>query len=270
MSENKSPISVIVITRNEERNIVACLESVQWCDDIVVVDALSGDQTVELARGFTPTVVVCEWKGFSESKAYALTLARHEWVLWLDADERVTPELAQELRNLVAGGTPPCVCYEIARLAYFLGRPIRHCGWYPGYVVRFFRRQNATFTPSRVHERLECRGHVGRLRHDLLHYTDDTLYHYFSKFNAYTGLAADDLVQSGRSFSWFALLVRPPVLFLKMFIVKRGFLDGFHGLILSLLSAAYVFIKYLKVWDRRRQSTDNDHPSIPERSTRVC
>lgn len=241
------PLSVIVLTKNEEKHITDCLESIRWADDIVVIDATSRDRTVELAREFTNSIFVREWMGYAPAKNFALTKAKHEWVLWLDADERVTPELATEIQSIVTSPPEETVGYEVARRAYFLGKWIRHCGWYPGFVVRLFRKTNSHFTALRVHESLELQGRVGRLRNDLLHYTDDTLFHYFDKFNNYTSLAASDARERGRRASSFELLVRPLHLLFKMFILRRGYLDGVHGLLLSLLSSAYVFVKYAKI-----------------------
>jgi glycosyltransferase involved in cell wall biosynthesis len=246
-------LTVIIITRNEERNITPCLESVAWAGEIVVVDSESRDGTVGLARAFTPHVFVRAWKGYAEAKQFALSQATGEWILWLDADERVTPELSEAIRGEVLGKEGGFDGYEIGRRAYFLGKWIRHAGWYPGYTLRLFRRSSVRFTGSRVHEKAEIGGRTGRLRGgDLLHYTDETLYHYFAKFNRYTTLAAQDLRSAGRHFSLWDVFARPPYLFVKMYLLKAGFLDGMHGLVLSLLSASYVFVKYAKLWDLDR------------------
>ena len=242
------PLSVIVITRNEERNIDACLRSVAWADDIVVVDAESADRTVEFARRYTDRVFIERWAGFSAAKTSATAKALHEWVLWIDADERVTPALAEEIRGLLSGESIPCAGYRMPRKAYFLGKWIRHCGWYPGEVLRLFRKSRARFSDSPVHESLILDGPAGRLRGDLDHYTDEDLDHYFVKFNSYTTLAAGELHRSGRRAGLAALLFRPAVTFFKMYILKRGFLDGMHGFVLCALSAAYVFAKYAKLW----------------------
>ena len=247
MSDARIGLSVIVITQNEERNIVECLQSVSWADDIVVVDAESTDRTAELARQFTHKVFITGGMGFAAAKNFALTHASNEWILWLDADERVPPALGNEIREILLSGVSSCAGYEVARRAYFLGTWMRHCGWYPGYVLRVFRKSAGEFTQSRVHERVDLRGPVGRLKNDLLHYTDETLYHYFSKFNAYTSLAARDAHDAGKRCSYYDLLARPAYVFVKMYILRRGLLDGMHGLILSLLSASYVFVKYAKL-----------------------
>jgi hypothetical protein len=141
------------------------------------------------------------------------------------------------------------VGYSVARKAYFLGRWIKHCGWYPSRVTRLFRRGKGRFSENRVHEQLELQGDVGILRNDLLHFTDPSLQHYFAKFNKYTSLAAEDLRESGRSFGFYDVLLRPPFTFFKMYVLKRGFLDGMQGFILCVLSSLYVFTKYIKLWE---------------------
>ncbi len=240
-------LSVLVLTKNEAHNIDACLESVCWADEIVVVDSGSSDKTVEKARKWTPKVFVTDWQGFSGTKNWGLQHVTGEWVLWLDADERVTPELAAEIqavfRSVSADG------YEIPRKANFLGHWILHGGWYPGYVLRLVRRKWAHFEESRVHEGLRRPPRVERLKNPLLHFTDPTLEHYLTKFNRYTTLAAEDLQEKGRRFHLIDLLFRPVHLFLKMYVLKAGFLDGFAGFLLAQLSAFYVFTKYAKLFE---------------------
>ena len=245
-----SPVSVLIITRNEERNIAACLESVSWATERVVVDSGSTDATMEIARRYTDKVFFHEWQGYGEAKNFALARCTQPWVLWLDADERVTMELASEIQALLT--TNPSVnAYSVARRAYFLGTWIRHCGWYPGYVTRLFRRENGRFSEHRVHEELIIEGDVKRLNNDLLHYTDNDLEHYFNKFNDYTTLAAQELIEQGKRPSMCDLLLRPPFTFLRMYVLRAGFLDGIHGLMLCALSAFYVFVKYAKARERK-------------------
>ena len=247
-------LSIVTLALNEERNIEACLESVRWADEIFVVDSGSTDRTVELARKYTDRVITIEWRGYGPTKNYALELVRGDWVLWLDADERVTPELAGEIRDVLASGDKGTAAYAMGRRAFFLGRWIRHSGWYPSRVTRLFRRGMARFTEQRVHEQLVVEGNVAALRNDLLHYTDPDLHHYFSKFNRYTSLAAEDLDGAGRRWSPLDLLVRPWFQFAKMYLLRRGFLDGMQGFILAVVSSAYVFVKYAKLWERQHGS----------------
>jgi glycosyltransferase involved in cell wall biosynthesis len=242
-------LSVIVITRDEARNIGACLDSVAWADDLVVVDAESADATADIARTRGARVFLEPWRGFAAAKTFALAQTRHEWVLWLDADERVTPALAEEIRRAIVAAAP-FAAYRMARRAYFLGKWIRHCGWYPGRVTRLFRASMARFNDAQVHEHLLVDGEVGTLGADLLHYTDDDLDHYYSKFNRYTSLHADQLRETGKRVRISDILLRPVAVFVKMYLLKAGFLDGMHGFVLSRLSAQYVFAKYAKLWER--------------------
>jgi glycosyltransferase involved in cell wall biosynthesis len=244
-----STLSVIVITRNEERNIVECLESVRWASEVIVVDGESEDKTAELARRFTGKVFVRKWEGYGASKNFALEHCTSEWVLWLDADERATKDLSSEIQFVLGQGVSSFVGYEIPRKAFFLGKWIKHCGWYPGYVTRLFKRGAGNFSDNKVHEKLEIDGTVGRLRGDLLHYTDPNLRHYFEKLNRYTTLAAEELSGRGVRFGLSQIVFRPAWVFVRMYFVKLGFLDGIQGFILSILSACYVFTKYAKLWE---------------------
>lgn len=252
-------LSAIVITRNEERNLADCLASICWVDEIVVVDSASEDKTVEIARRFAQKVYIRPWEGYAAAKNFALLQCTSDWVLWIDADERVTEELAGEIQAVVSKEDEDFVAFEFSRKAYFLGRWIKHCGWYPGYVMRLFRRSAGSFSDSKVHEYLKVEGNVGRLHHDLLHYTDPNLRHYFEKLNRYTTLAAEGLAEGGSGFTLAQLIVRPFWVFIRMYVIKRGFLDGMEGFILSVLSSCYVFTKYAKLWEltvRNRRSND--------------
>lgn len=244
-------LTVVTITLNEEANIRDCLASARWANEIIVVDSGSTDRTVEYARAFTDHVDRAPWEGYGAARNFALQHATSDWIFWLDADERVTPELAVEIQEMLRKDDERIVGYSVARRAYFLGRWIKHCGWYPSRVTRLFRRGKGRFSENRVHEQLELQGDVGILRNDLLHFTDPSLQHYFAKFNKYTSLAAEDLRESGRSFGFHDVLLRPPFTFFKMYVLKRGFLDGMQGFILCVLSSLYVFTKYIKLWELR-------------------
>lgn len=246
-------LSVVTIAFNEERNIVDCLNSVRWADEVIVVDSGSVDLTVELAKHFPAKVMQMEWRGYGATKNEAMQHATGDWVLWLDADERVTPELAAEIQQIIKKDNGVFAGYTVARRAFFLGKWIKHCGWYPSRVTRLFRRTKGKFSETKVHEQLILEGSTGLLHNDLLHYTDPDLHHYFQKFNRYTSLAAEDLRTAGKQFSLFDLVVRPPFVFFKMFVLRLGFLDGVHGFILSVVSMSYVFAKYAKLWELRKR-----------------
>jgi len=241
-------LSVILITFNEEANIEACLRSVQWADEIVVLDSHSQDETLSICRRFTDKCHRVEWLGFGKTKNAALDRSTGEWVLSIDADERITPELAEEIRRTIRDAGDR-IGFWIPRRAWFLGRWIRHCGWYPGHVLRLFRRDAGRFQEKRVHEGVEVNGPTAALKNDLLHYTDRDLEHYFQTFHRYTSLAARDLFQAGRRAGVSDLVLRPLATFVKMYLLRAGFLDGLQGLLLCGLSAGYVFTKYAKLWE---------------------
>lgn len=246
-------LSVVVIAKNEEKNIGDCLSSVGWADEIVVVDAGSTDKTIALAKKFTKKVFVQPWSGYGAARNFGVKKATNDWVFWMDADERMTPELQNEILRSLQSFNANVVAYQVARKAFFMGRWIKHCGWYPGWVTRLFKKESGQFTENRVHEQLKVRGQVGRIHADLLHFTDPDLFHYFEKFNRYTTLAAEELIQQGERFSLTKLFLNPAWMFIKMYFLRRGFLDGLQGLILCVLSSAYVFTKYAKLWEKSRE-----------------
>ena len=256
-----SGLSVIVITRNEEMNLPRCLLSVEFADEIVVVDSGSSDRTVEIAREHGARVFSKAWEGYGKSKQHGLDRARGDWILSIDADEVVQPELAMEIRTAIAGRSQ-YAGYFIPRKTEFLGRWIMHSGWYPDPVLRLFRRDSGRFSEDAVHESVVLQGSAGRLDHDLLHYSYPSLENYFDKFNRYTSIAAREAYERGRRAGVYDLVVRPAAKFIKQYVIKRGFLDGIEGLILAVLSSCYVMVKYAKLWHLAR--TGAPPQEIPE------
>jgi len=244
-------ISAVIITLNEEANIEDCLASVSWAREIVVVDARSTDRTREIALRFTPEVHERDWEGYSEAKGFAMSKASSEWVLSLDADERVTPELRREIESLTAG--PGVDGYMVPIKPLFLGRWIKHSGWYPGYKLRLFRKDRAAMTNKKLHEGIRVEGEVGKLLNPLLHYAYPTVRSYFEKFSRYTDLAAGELHEQGKRAGAFDIITRPVFSFLKMYLFKLGFLDGLEGFVLCVFSSFYVFVKYVKLRELERQ-----------------
>ncbi len=240
-------ISAIVITLNEEKRIQACLDSISWVDEIIVVDSGSTDRTRQIANGMVTRLVESEWLGFAETKALAVKHTTGDWILWVDADEIVPDSLSAEIRSRV-GQDGNIMGFMVPRKAIFLGKWIRHCGWYPGYVCRLFKREHGEFTGRLVHESVTIDGRTDRLKNHLIHYTDDSLEHYLHKFNKYTTLGARQLQQDGNAFHLKDLILRPPFMFVKMYLLKLGILDGIQGFILCFLSSCYVFTKYAKLW----------------------
>ena len=242
-----SRISCIIITRDEATNIRRCLESVRWADEIVVVDSGSTDDTKRIASEFTDRIFDLKWEGFGPTKEFARTQTREEWILSVDADEVVSEKLKEEIKRTV-GSPEPADGYLIPRRSNFLGRWMGHGGWYPDLVLRLFRKDGGRFTLSTVHEEVRVRGRIGRLKNDLLHHTDPDFHHYLAKLNRYTSLDAARLFDAGGKSTLRDMTLRPLVAFVKMYLVKAGFLDGIHGLILALASAFHVFSKYVKLW----------------------
>jgi len=250
-------ISSIIIARDEETNIALCIKSmVNVVDDIVViVDSRTTDKTKQIALSFqNVNCEVVEWKGFAASKIYALSKTKYDWVFWIDADEEITSELAEELKQFKRTAHE-FHAYDVARRAFFLGKWIKHSGWYPSHVTRLFNKNFVSFNEKAVHEHLEVNGSVGHLKYDLNHYTDPTIEHYFTKYNSYTSLAAEELFKKGKQTNVLDIIIRPIFLFCKMYIFRLGFLDGIHGLILAVFSSSYVFTKYCKLWELNREKS---------------
>jgi glycosyltransferase involved in cell wall biosynthesis len=244
-------LSVTIIAWNEEERLRACLESVAWADEIIVVDAESTDKTAALAREFTDRVWVRPWPGFAAQKNFALEQATCPWILSLDADERVTPELGNRIRRIVADGES-ADGYAVPRRNLFWGAWVRHGGLYPDYQLRLFRRGAGRFVADAVHESVRVTGRVEMLTEPLLHQSYRDLEDFVRRSNRYSSLAAEDWIRRGRHVSVPALVLKPLGRFLSMYIVQRGFLDGWRGLVLAVLYAEYVFLRMAKAWEARR------------------
>lgn len=244
-------VSALVIAYNEEPNIRACLETVTWADEIVLVDSFSTDATEKIAREFTEKVYQHEFRGFGRLRNEALTHTSHEWVFSLDADERATPEVRDEIRRVLKD-EPDADAYFVPRRNYFLGRWIRHSGWYPDYrQPQLFRKGRMRYREDLVHEGFELDGRTGYLKEHVLQYPFRDIDHYLAKMDRYSDLMAQRLVQEGRRFRTHQLVTHPLFTFAKMYLGRAGFLDGMPGLILSGLYAYYTFIKYAKLWELR-------------------
>jgi len=247
-------ICCLIITKNEKNNIRACLDSVGWTTERIVIDSESTDGTAELARAAGATVFVRAWPGFGAQKNFGLGQASSEWVLILDADERVTDPLQAEIQSCIdrwKAGDP--VAYEIPRKNYFYGAWVRYGGVFPDYQQRLFRRGYARYNDVPVHENLIVQGSVGTLSSPLEHYTERTIRDHFKKFGLYTTLAAQEKGKHVSVVGAKDLLARPVVVFLKTYVLKQGFRDGVRGLILCVFASMYTFAKYAKLWDTTRR-----------------
>lgn len=241
-------LSVTVITRNEAADIGQALASVAWADEIVVVDAQSTDDTVAIARRATDRVVVREWPGYIAQKNHAAALASHDWILSLDADERVTPALAEEIRQLIAGG-PDAAAYRIPRVTWHLGRWVRATDWYPDYQTRLYDRRAARWTGKYVHEAVAADGRTGQLRGELQHYAYRDIADHLETIDRYTTLAARQMHEAGRRAGVFDVTVHPPLAFLRNYLARGGVREGLPGFIISALNSYYVFLKFAKLWE---------------------
>jgi glycosyltransferase involved in cell wall biosynthesis len=246
-------VSALIIAYNDEPNIRACLESVTWADEIVVVDSHSTDATEKISREFTEQIYQHEFFGFGRLRNEALAHCSHDWVFSLDTDERSTPEIRDEIRRVIYG--PESVeAYLVPRRNYFLGRWIRHCGWYPDYrQPQLFRKGRMRYRDELVHEGFDVEGRVGYLTSPVLQYPFRDIDHYLAKVDRYSDLMARRMLEQGRRFHPHQLVSHPSFTFVKMYLGRAGFLDGMPGLILSGLYAYYTFMKYAKFWELSRE-----------------
>ncbi|MCK6605493.1 MAG: glycosyltransferase family 2 protein [Ignavibacteriaceae bacterium] len=243
-------LSVIIIAGNEERNIRDCLKSASFADEIVVVDSFSTDKTVEIAREYTPKVYQKKWEGYAVQKRYSLEMATHEWVMSLDADERITPALKDEILGLMKN-EPQYDGYYIPRKTYFNGKWIKSCGWYPGYQLRLFRKSKTTVTTRLVHEGFEVDGKTGRLKGDIDHFTHESIEQTIKKINHYSSLEAEEKWQR-KHVSGLSIILHPIAAFFNHYIVKRGITDGIEGLMISVFHAMTNLMTYMKMYERKK------------------
>ncbi len=241
-------VSVTIITRDEAANIDACLASVAWADEVLVVDCGSTDRTVEIATARGARVIIKDWPGYGAQKNFAATEVAHDWVLSVDADERVSPELAREIRERLAADAVAEAGFRIPRVTFHLGRWIRTTDWYPDYQLRLYDRRRGRWKERRVHESVTADGPVGQLREELQHYAYRDITHHHQTMDRYTTLAAEDMHASGRRAGFVDVALHPPAAFVRNYVLRRGFTDGMPGLIISTMNAHYVFLKFAKLW----------------------
>jgi glycosyltransferase involved in cell wall biosynthesis len=256
-------LSVTIITKDEEADIGGAIASVSWADEILVVDSHSSDRTVDVARAAKARVIVIvrDWPGYIEQKNYAAEQASNDWILSLDADERVTPDLARDIGQAVQN--PLHAAYEMPRLTWHLGRWMRGTDWYPDYQTRLYNRRAARWTGKYVHEAVAVAGSRGRLTGDLLHFAYRDISDHLETIDRYTTLAARQMHEGGRRASMWQLLFHGPIAFLRNYIARRGFRLGAAGVIVSAMNAYYVFLKFAKLWQLQSAI-----PSRPDEGSR--
>ena len=248
------PMSLVVITLNEEANIERCLKSVPFAAEIIVVDSFSTDRTVEIAQKCGARVIQEKWRGFGAQKAFAAQAARHDWILSLDADEALSPELAQELQQKFTQ-LDPVAGYRLPRLSYHLGRWIRHGGWYPDYQLRLFNKKFAQWNTAELHEKVEVKKALD-LQSNLLHWVFKDISDQVKTNDRYSSLGADALYEKGKRFSLVKLVAKPISKFLETYFWKLGFLDGIAGFVISVGAAYSVFLRWSKLWEVERKPRD--------------
>ena len=244
---NREAVSAVLIVKNEEAAIAACLGALKWCDEIVVVDSGSSDRTVELAGASGARVIDHEWSGYGRQKAFAVSQASNDWVLCIDADEIVSPELRVGIEAVLR--EPAYAAYEMPRCNRFMGRYLRHGEGYPDWNLRLFDRHRANWSDDPVHENVKTDEKIGRLEGDLLHESAETLQSYLEKQNRYTSLQAQALYERGTQPSFIKLLLSPLVRFLKFYVFRLGFLDGVPGLVHIAIGCFNTFSKNAKLFD---------------------
>lgn len=243
-------LSAIVIVKNEAGNIADCLDTLSFCDERIVVDGGSTDNTVSIAQNKGARVFTHEWLGFGPQKNYALSLASGDWVLSIDADERVTPALAAEIGRAIEASSIDG--YELPRQSSFCGRMMRHSGWFPDHVLRLFRREGGRFTDDIVHERVICDGPVARLTAPLLHHPVLRIEDALARMDRYSTAGAEMLVASGRRVGFTTGIVHGFWAFIRTYVVQRGFLDGREGFLLAVANAEGTYYRYMKAWLKGR------------------
>ena len=244
-------IAAVVITKDEEKNIADCLESLRWADELIVVDAESRDRTVEVATRYTSRVYVRPWPGYGPQKNFGIDHAGAEWILVVDADERVPDALRQEIQSLLAA-TPSMDVggYEIPRRNFFYGKWIQGGGLYPDYQLRLFRKTAGRFDDVRLHENLTLTGRRERLREPFIHYSMPTVNHHIRKMMRYTTLGADEKLKRVRHISGWTIATHHVGTILKTLFTRGGYRDGVHGLVVAMFAGLHTFVKYAKAWER--------------------
>jgi glycosyltransferase involved in cell wall biosynthesis len=241
-------VSAYMITYNNEETIERALKTVTWANEIVIVDSFSNDRTVEIGRKFTDKLFQRKWPGHRDQYQYAADLTTHEWIMFVDADEEVSPELAQEIREVLGGKVEGVDGFFVYRRTLYLGRWIRYGGWYPDGEIRLYRRNKGRWEGG-LHARVVIEGTVRSLKNQYLHYTYRNISDQIQTIDKYSRIAAEDMVKQGERFSLFKLLFHPPFRFIKEYFFKSGLRDGLPGFVIVISTMYYVFMKYAKLWE---------------------
>jgi len=253
----KNSITAILITLNEEDNIEKCLQSIAWVNEIIIVDSGSTDRTEEISKKYTNNFFYSEWDGFGRQKQKALEKSSSDWVLSIDADEVITEELRDEIIKIISSENSS-TGYKIPRRSFYMGKFIKHCGWYPDYVTRLAQRNDCFFSEDIVHERLILsNGNEGFCKFNIEHFPYKNINHHIEKINKYSDLSAIKMFENNQEVSWLKILITPFFGFFRAFFLRLGFLDGLQGLIISLSTGLIGFLKYLKLKEMNLKKSAN-------------
>lgn len=245
----KKSISALIIAKNEEKNIEDCLKSVDWADEIILVDSKSTDKTIEIAKRYTDKIIEHDWQGYAFARDLSLKNANGEWIISLDADERVSAELKDEIQNLLQQENLKNG-YLIPRRNYFLDKVIKTCFWYPDHQMRFFRKDSASVSQREVHEGFVVKGEHGVLKNDLIHFTHQDLHSTFDKINKYSSLEVKE-IENAKHVKKIDLVIHPIAAFLNHYISRKGYKDGIHGMMVSIIHAMTNMMRYMKLWEKQ-------------------
>jgi glycosyltransferase involved in cell wall biosynthesis len=242
-------VSVVLITKNEEKIIARCLESIRWADEIIVVDSGSADDTVPIAKRFGAKVILKKWEGYAKQKNFGMSKAKSRWILSLDADEIITAELNEEILSAVHGKNGDYDGFYIPRRTYFYGRLLKHGNIYPDYQLRLFRKGAGKYEETEIHERLVLKGEAGRMKNPMLHYSKDSIKAHVEVMNSYTTLEVKRAIKIGYMPTGYSVLIKPMLYFMKHYIFRAGFLDGFAGLVYYTINSMYIFTREIKIME---------------------
>ncbi len=246
----KLPISACIVTFNEEERIADCLKSIDWCDEIVVVDSLSTDGTVQICEKFTDKVFQIQWQGYVKQKNYGIDQSTNEWVLCIDSDERISEKLKEEIKDeFEKGSFSRFDGFYFPRHVFYLGKWINHCGWYPDYSLRLFRKEKGRFGGIDPHDKVHLEGRTKKLKNDLYHFPYKNVESQIQHIQKYSDLYAK--ITPAKTSNYLNLLIKPSYKFFEVYILKRGFLDGIQGFIISVLTSYYMFLKLAKLYEKR-------------------
>lgn len=261
----RETVACAVVAFNEEKNLLSCLESAKWMDEIIVVDSFSTDRTIEIAEAYSSRIFRRSWKGFGDQKNYAMDQATTNWVFILDSDEQIPEDLRKEIESVLSDPSPDrAVAYSVPRHNYYFGSLVLHAGCYPDYQLRLFRRGIGHLDDAEPHNKFIFSGKADYLHCPLIHNTRPTLTNFFEKFPNFTTLAAQDRAKTKRHVRGMDLLFRPVFTFCKYYLTRKGYRDGMSGFLVSALSSMYTFVKYAKLYEMNTHSLVPPEESLDE------